>query len=249
MRLDCDNIEATKATQARVKLSKDMIDQYTEDIKNGAVFPPVDVFCWKSAERNILADGFQRLIAHINAGEETIAVKMHEGGMHEALIFALGANAGHGLRRSNADKIHAVKMALKDPEISQMKQQEIADICRVDRKTVNRTIRRETLDENEQEGVPKVQQPEENTPENNRPTKAPPTQADIERGELREAMGLIRAFPYGGDRTERWGLSQDDINHINYCIDWLTEALEAHVAAQYKSDVLRDSEYSMATEQ
>ena len=51
VRLPCDNIEATKATQVRTKLHKDVIDAYCEDIKNGAKFPPIDVFCEKGAER------------------------------------------------------------------------------------------------------------------------------------------------------------------------------------------------------
>lgn len=232
MEMSCDNIEATKATQARVKLDKDMIDQYTQDIKNGAIFPPIDVFCWKSAERNILADGFQRLLAHVNAGEETIEVTMHEGGMHEALIFALGANSGHGLRRTNADKVHAVKMALKDPEISQMTQQEIADICRVTRETVNRIGRRDTLDKND--AVTKLQEPEENTPDNVRPTKTPPTQEMVDRDELRQAMSLIRAISYVGDDTEKLGLSEDDIANVKYCIDWLTEVAKEYVRCQYR---------------
>ena len=92
-------------------------------------------------------------------------------------------------------------------------------------------------------------QSQEPTDDDIRPTKKPPTQEEVEWDELRQALGLIMAFPYGGDRTKRWGLSQDDIKHINYCIDWLTEALEAYVAAQYKPDADYDSENRMAIEQ
>ena len=51
-------------------------------------------------------------------------------------MFALGANTTHGIRRSNRDKINAVKLALKDPQILELTQQQIADICRVSRETV-----------------------------------------------------------------------------------------------------------------
>ena len=177
---------------------------------------------------------------------------MHEGGKHEALIFALGANAGHGLRRTNADKRNAVKIALKDPAISQMTYQEIADICRVERHTVSRIWRRELLDKNsnnENNGTKfhEPGEPEENDASNVRPTKAPPTQEMVDRDELRQAMSLIRAFPYGGDDTKKLGLSQSDIASANYCIDWLTQVLEAHVASQYKADDLPNLENRIET--
>ena len=114
MTLHPEMIEATAATQVRTKLHKDLIDAYCEDIKNGAIMPPIVVFCEKGAERWILADGFHRLYAHIHAEKDEIEVTIHEGGRHDALIYALGANACHGLRRTNADKINAVKMALRE---------------------------------------------------------------------------------------------------------------------------------------
>ena len=249
MKLAVDQIETTAGTQVRVNIDPKIVDEYAKSIKAGAIFPPLTVYSPRNSQRFLLSDGFHRILAFKKLNRKTVSVDICEGGKTDALMFALGANADHGLRRSNADKVNAVKLALKDPEISQLTQQEIADICRVDRKTVNRTRLRETLDENEQKGVPKVQQPEENTPANIRPTKVPPTQAEIERKELRQAMSLIKAFPYGGGDTEKLGLTQDDIVYVKYCIQWLTEALEAHVAAHYEPDDLRDSENFMATGQ
>ena len=223
-------IEATRATQVRTKLYKDVIDAYRKDLECGAIFPPVDVFAEKGSQRFILADGFHRLYATIHAGIEEIEVTLHEGGMHEALIFALGANAGHGLRRSNADKINAVKLALKDPEISEYTQQEIADICRVTRETVSRVGRRETLGENDDKGDnwTKSQKPEKNQPENNRPTKTPPTQAEVERDELRQALSLIKALPYDGEDTAKLNLSKDDVLDLEYVSGWTAQAALAN---------------------
>ncbi len=229
MRLSCNNIEATAATQIRVKLDKDVIDAYREDLEAGAIFPPIDVFAEKGSERYILADGFQRLFAHIHAGRDEIEVEVHEGGMHEALMYALGANTGHGARRSNADKVNAVQIALKDHAISQLTQQEIADICRVDRKTVNRIARKDTLDEND--GVPKVQtkgKAEDNQPSNNRPGLPAPTQAEIERDELREAMSLVKAFPYDGADTVKLELSDEDVADLEYVSGWCAHAVLAY---------------------
>ena len=61
MKLRCDQIEATDATQVRTKLSKEAIDDYCEAIKNGAQMPPVDVYAEKGSKRYIMADGFHRL--------------------------------------------------------------------------------------------------------------------------------------------------------------------------------------------
>lgn len=164
-------------------------------------------------------------------------------------IAALTADAG------GADKRNAVMMALKDPAISALLVKEIADICRVTKRTVNRMINEQmTADPDENGSQVGTKSQDENdsqkpTAADHRPTKEPPTQAEIERDELRDAMSLISSFPYGGEDTEKLGLSQDDIKHINYCIDWLTEALEAYVAAQYKPDADYDSENRMAIEQ
>ncbi len=63
MRLACDNIEATKSTQARVTLDKNIIDQYTDDLKNGDIFAALrgrDISAW-----SISKDGATLHIMHI----------------------------------------------------------------------------------------------------------------------------------------------------------------------------------------
>ena len=220
-----DAIEATQATQVRTTLNKDIIDQYQSDLEGGAVFPAVVVFAEEGSARHILADGFHRLLAHVNAGLEMIEVEVHKGGMHEALIYALSANRAHGLRRTNADKINAVKLALKDPTISQHTQQEIADICGVSRKTVQRTAHKDVPDPG-QDGE-NGQKPETNKPENNRPTKPAPTQDEIERGEVRQALALIKALPYPGEDAGKLVFDGDDIEDLEYVSKWLAHAFLA----------------------
>jgi ParB-like chromosome segregation protein Spo0J len=227
MKLRCDDILATDATQVRVKLSKETIDQYCEEIKTGAIFPPIDVFSEENSERNILADGHHRLYAHVHAGLEEIEVTMHVGDKHEALKFALMANRSHGLRMSNADKVASVKMALADTELAQLSQREIGDICGVTREAVNRISRRDTLDiaaavDSEPE------EPEENTAENVRPTKPEPTQEEVERGEIRQAMSLIKALPYAGEDTGKLEFTPDDIADLEYSSSWCAHAVLAY---------------------
>jgi len=219
----CELIEATTATQVRTSLHKDVIELYQNDIVNGAIMPPVIVFAENGSSRNILADGFHRLLATINAGKEEIEVIVHEGGMHEALAYALSANRTHGLRRTNADKINAVKLALKDPEFSQLKQGEIADLCGVSRETVNRTWVRETTGRTN-----KKVKPTKPTADDHRPTMPEPTQADIELGELRQALALIKAFPYPGDESIGLALDKDDMANLEYVSTWCAHAVLAH---------------------
>jgi ParB-like chromosome segregation protein Spo0J len=206
-----------------------MIEIYQQDIEDGAIFPPVDVFAEKGSSRHILADGFQRLLAHVNADKEEIEVTVHEGGMHEALMFALGANRAHGLRRSNADKVNAVEMALKDDAISQLTQQEIADICGVSSKTVERVEHKQPGGGRRSKQTKSV--PEKNKPENNRPTKPEPTQDEIDRGEVRQAMALIKALPYPGDQAKKLGFDPDDLADIEYAATWLS-----HLVMEIRND-------------
>lgn len=101
-------------TQSRAVLSQLVIEDYKEAVLEGAVFPPVDVFF--DGETYWLADGFHRYFARSAAGKLTIEAVIHEGGLRDAILFSLGANAEHGLRRSRADKQRAVLTLLRDPE-------------------------------------------------------------------------------------------------------------------------------------
>ena len=221
----CDRIEATTATQVRTKLHKDVIEMYQADIEHGAPMPPIDVFAEKGSARHILADGFHRLIATIEAGLEEIEVTVHEGGMHEALIHALGANTVHGLRRSNSDKIHAVQMALKDPAISQLTQQEIADVCRVSISTVQRVEQKQSAGRYDK-SAKHDSKPKKPTAEDHRPTKPEPTQAEIELAEIQQALALIKVLPYDGDTAANTlGFSKDDVADLEYVSSWCAHAV------------------------
>lgn len=220
--MPCDAIEATTATQVRTELNRSVIELYQEDIEHGADMPPVVVFREKGSERVILADGFHRLLAHINADILEIEVDIQEGGMHEALAYALQANRTHGLRRTNSDKVNAVKLALKDPIFRDLTQQEIADLCGVSRKTVSRISVRDTTDVPEGKKV----KPKKPSPDDVRPTKKPPTQAEVELGELRQALALIQALPYDGDTAaQTLELSKDDAADLEYVSTWCAHAV------------------------
>lgn len=97
-------------TQTRAAISQDTVQEYAEAVLEGAKFPPVDVF--HDGVETWLADGFHRYHAHKRAEVTDIPATVHTGSLDDALVFALGANAKNGLRRTNEDKRKCVELAL-----------------------------------------------------------------------------------------------------------------------------------------
>ncbi len=223
--LAVDNILASAATQVRKKLDKATIDEYTEAMKNGAIFPALVVFAEKDSERYILSDGFHRHHGYVNAEIAKCKVEVHEGSLHDALLWALGANAEHGVRRSSADKRNAVELALKDPEISKLEMVQIADICRVDDRTVRRIRDDMDLNIGKRKKKNKKGKGQDPDPKDVRPTRPAPTQAEAERDELRAALSAIKAFPYGGEDAVKLDLDKDDTADLEYVAAWCSHAV------------------------
>ena len=111
-------------TQAREKMNAQTVKHYKELMQEGTKFPPLDVF--KSGKDYILADGFHRLQAMMDAGIGKCDVKIREGGKREAILFSLSANSAHGLTRTSEDKRRAVHALLTDEEWSKCSDREIA---------------------------------------------------------------------------------------------------------------------------
>ena len=85
-----------------------------------------------------LADGFHRLEAAGKAGRRVLECEVKRGSLREAILHAAGANALHGLRRTNADKRGAVLLLLRDDVFKKWSDRKIGDACVVDHKTVGR---------------------------------------------------------------------------------------------------------------
>jgi len=116
-------------TQPRSRLNEDVVAEYAEDMRNGKVFPSPVVFY--DGQDYWLADGFHRVKAAEQAGFESLAVDLRHGTRRDAVLFSVGANAAHGLRRTSADKRRAVIRLLSDPEWSKWSNAEIARQCTV----------------------------------------------------------------------------------------------------------------------
>lgn len=116
-------------TQIRVEFNETTADEFAEMLMDGREFPPVTVFF--DGDDYWLADGFHRMRAHERAWREEIAADVVDGSRRDAILYAVGANDAHGIRRSNRDKRNAVETLLMDPEWSAWPLMRIADQCAV----------------------------------------------------------------------------------------------------------------------
>lgn len=136
IRLPLAHIHTDGGTQPRVTLDPAVIAEYADLMAGGVEFPPVIVF--DDGQDAWLADGFHRVAAARQAGSVDILAEIRPGTRRDAVLYAVGANATHGLRRTNDDKRRAVLTLLNDPEWTQWSDRAIARQCRVDHKTVAR---------------------------------------------------------------------------------------------------------------
>jgi hypothetical protein len=107
--------------------SQHVVADYAEAMSDGVAFPPIDVFRDEDGAF-YLANGFHRLDAQQSAypDVEDIECRVHLGNRDDALLFACGANARHGLRRSGRDKMKAVTTLLRSEKWSGWSDREIA---------------------------------------------------------------------------------------------------------------------------
>jgi hypothetical protein len=130
--------------QMRVEIKPEIVRDYADDMLDGAVFPPVILY--HDGTDYWLADGYHRVEAARKIGIETIEADIREGRARDAILCGIGANAAHGLRRTQADKRRAIERLLTDPEWSRLADRKIAAFAKVDHKTVAK-VRRELTGE------------------------------------------------------------------------------------------------------
>ena len=123
-------------TQPRAQLFEEVVTEYAEDMQQGAIFPPVIVYY--DGKEYWLADGFHRVRAREAIGSKEVTADVRLGTQRDAVLYAVGANAAHGLRRTNADKHRAVKRLLRDKEWMKWSNREIARRCGVANSFVGR---------------------------------------------------------------------------------------------------------------
>lgn len=134
------DIKLDGGTQPRIRINEDVVAEYAEDMVAGSQFPPIIVYF--DGVTYWLADGFHRYHAAMKA-EVEIPIEVHTGTRRDAILHSVGANANHGLRRSNEDKRKAVLTLLEDKEWSEWSNRAIATQCHVSH-TFVASIRKES---------------------------------------------------------------------------------------------------------
>ena len=145
--LSLSQIRRDGGTQPRAALDDETISDYAEAMQAGAQFPPVVVFY--DGASYWLADGFHRVNAAIRAVLPTINAQVIPGTQRDAILYSIGANATHGLRRTNADKRRAVERLLRDDEWAKWSDREIARRCAVSNNFVSEFRRSLSSDDSE----------------------------------------------------------------------------------------------------
>src|SRR4030042_6862767 len=170
-----------KGHQARAAINEATVAEYAKHMEAGGEFPPIVVY-FDSKEYH-LADGYHRLLAAERVGCLTILEEVRIGTSRDALKHALGANAHHGLPRTNADKRNAVEIAIDDSEWSKLSTRDIAKLCNVSHNLVaeiqreRNPIKNTVVKESSVIGLQPSDIPDINRNENVRPTSmAKPTE-------------------------------------------------------------------------
>ena len=127
MNIQLSSIQRDTSIQTRAEINMETVNSYAEAMTDGAKFPPVVLFgekdkCW-------IGDGWHRVMAAEQIGALDIPAELRKGGRVDALKHALGANAVHGQRRTNADKRRCVEIAIK--EFAGLSSRAIAELCAV----------------------------------------------------------------------------------------------------------------------
>ncbi len=123
-------------TQSRAGLDMANVAELRELLQAGEDLDPIEVVF--DGNRYYVVDGFHRVEAHGQEGRKAIRARIRRGTLRDAILLSVGANARHGLRRTNADKRRAVETLLKDAEWSKWGNREISRRCGVDEGTVRR---------------------------------------------------------------------------------------------------------------
>jgi hypothetical protein len=138
-----ERIKTDGGTQMRAALDPDTVQEYLDAMQpiGWGDFPAVIVYY--DGKDHWLADGFHRVEAYRLAAANldqpaSVPADVRSGTRRDAILHAAGANASHGLRRTNADKRRAVETLLRDDDWRHWSNREIGRRCAVDETLVRR---------------------------------------------------------------------------------------------------------------
>ena len=190
------------------------VEQYAEDMRRGDDFDPITVFNAQGVFW--LADGFHRVAAARKAGLLELPAIIRQGDRRSAILFAVGANAGHGLDRTDDDKRLAVDTLLADPEWRKWVDAEIARRCRVSDPFVKK--RREIMENSERvQAAMKGAPPPEPTTKRLRVDKHGNT-SEIETKNLGTVNGKSGAGSRGGSSASSGAGAKSKTPAVGKCV-------------------------------
>lgn len=105
-------------TQIRAAINESVVAEYADRMTEGIAFPPIVLFTDGTCREDsspiyFIADGFHRAQAALRNSFKDIDAEVRPGTKQDALWFALGANKANGQRLTDADKKHAIVLAIK----------------------------------------------------------------------------------------------------------------------------------------
>ena len=124
LELSVNQLRFDTDVQCRASIDSGTVTEYKEALTANVVFPPLVVF--HDGTAYWVADGFHRGSAYRESGATKCPCDVRQGTKRDAILYAVGANTGHGLRRRNEDKKRAVMTLLNDSEWRQWSDREIA---------------------------------------------------------------------------------------------------------------------------
>ena len=130
--LPIESITVDTRAQSRSGIDVDLVSEYADAMREGAIFPPMTVF--HDGTTHWLSEGFHRFFAYAKIEVTHCSCVVKQGGLREAILLSAGSNAEHdrsGKRRSNADKRRSVELLLKDEDWRSWSDREIGKQCSV----------------------------------------------------------------------------------------------------------------------
>lgn len=189
-----DRIVVDKRFQIRSTLTNPkVVKQYAEDMRGGASFPPISIFCLPDSRR-ILADGFQRFHSALEVGYKEMTADIYKGSEEDALLFAASVDNAMGLVRSSEEKRQAAVVLIK--AFPRSSARSIASSMQVSPTFIG-NVKRELIEAKEIENFDKV------TTANGREVRKPTTAAATVHGGRSSGQPCpSRPAPQPGPRIE-----------------------------------------------
>jgi N6-adenosine-specific RNA methylase IME4/transcriptional regulator with XRE-family HTH domain len=149
--LDVSKIRTDGGTQIRAELNQSRVEELAELLREGHTFKDSVVVFYDGTDY-WLGDGFHRVEAtklasigidnaEIRSAMSGIDAEIRSGTREDAIEYACGANADHGLPRKSQDKRNAVTRLVTLPKWKNRTQEEIAKQCGVTQQYVSKILK------------------------------------------------------------------------------------------------------------